>query len=212
MKKKLVIFGAGNHARMISSIFKDQFKIIGFVTTRKEKKKSINKIKIYNFVKKDILKLSKVQKCHFIIGIGDNKIRKKIVKMILSQKIRLKWAKLISHNSVISDDSNIGEGSLIMPGCILNNNVNIKNHCIINTGSIIEHDNIFENFSSSGPGIITGGNVHLGETSYIGIGSVIKEKIKISKNIFIGGKSFVNKNLKQSGLYFGTPVKRIKNI
>ena len=57
----------------------------------------------------------------------------------------------------------IGDGSLVMPGCIINNDANIKEHCIINTGSILEHDNKFENFSSCGPGVITGGNVFLGK-------------------------------------------------
>ena len=202
MKKKRIIFGAGNHAKMISSIFKNQFKTIGFIVTNKNKNKKLNRIKIYEYDKKIIKKFLNLKNCYFFIGIGDNKVRKKILKILIDEKIKLNWAKLISKRSIIAANVKIGDGSLVMPGCIINNDANIKEHCIINTGSILEHDNKFENFSSCGPGVITGGNVFLGETSHIGIGSIVRERIIINKNIFIGGSSFVNKNLKSAGLYF----------
>ena len=211
-KKKLIIFGAGNHAKMISSIFKTHFKTLAFIVTNRKKNKDLNKIKIYEYDKKMIKKFIKLKNCYFFIGIGDNKIRKKILKILIDEKLKVNWAKLISKKALIADNVKIGDGSLVMPGCIINNDVNIRDHCIINTGSILEHDNKFENFSSSGPGVITGGNVFLGEASHIGIGSIVREKITINKNVFIGGSSFVNKDLKTSGLYFGIPAKKIKNV
>ena len=119
-------------------------------------------------------------------------------------------ARVISQNAILSNDVKIGEGTLVIPGCIINNGTKIKKHCIINTGSIIEHDNYFENFSSCGPRAVTGENVKLGEASYIGIGSVVKEEIKIDNNVKIGGNSFVNKNCNKNNLYYGSPIKLIK--
>ena len=59
MKKNLIIFGAGNHAKMISSIFKNQFSTLGFIVTNNEKNKNLNKIKIYKYDKKIIKKFIK---------------------------------------------------------------------------------------------------------------------------------------------------------
>ena len=59
----------------------------------------------------------------------------------------------------------IGEGSLIMPGVVINTETKIGKHCIINTSSSIDHHNYFKDYSSCGPGVITGGKVTIGENS-----------------------------------------------
>ena len=104
----------------------------------------------------------------------------------------------------------IGDGSLIMPGVIINTGTIIGNHCIINTSASIDHDNHFKHFSSCGPGVITGGNVNVGNLSHVSIGSVIKNNINIGNNTVIGGNSFVNKNCKNNYFFYGTPIKKIK--
>ena len=210
MKKNLLIFGAGSHARVISKLFEDKFNIIGYMITGKiYKNNKLNK-KIFLLNKRNFDKLKKNRKLFSIIAVGDNQIRKKFFLKLRNLKIKNKWISIISKNAILAKDVKIGEGTLVMPGCIINNGTKIKNHCIINTGSIIEHDNYFENFSSCGPRVVTGGNVKLGEASYIGIGSVVKEEIKIDNNVKIGGNSFVNKNCNKNNLYYGSPIKLIK--
>ena len=104
----------------------------------------------------------------------------------------------------------IGKGTIVMPGCVLNQGVKIGNHCIINTSSSIDHYNIFLDFSSCGPGVISGGNVVVGKRSHIGIGSVIKNNVKIKNDTVIGGKSYLNKNCEALNIYYGNPAKKIK--
>ena len=208
-KKKLLIFGAGNHSNVVANLIIDKFDIIGYVTSKKISKGLSNNKKIYSLNKNNILKITANKSFFSIIAIGDNKIRKKIFNHIKKLDLKIKWLSIISPYAIISKDVTIGEGSLVMPGCIVNNGTRIKDHCIINTGSIIEHDNYFDNFSSCGPGVVTGGNVRVGEGSYVGIGSVVKEKIVINNNVFIGGNSFINKNCKKNSLYYGNPIKLI---
>ena len=210
MKKNLLIFGAGNHARVISELFKDKFNIIGYMITDKINKNNKLSKKIFLLNKSNFDKLKKNRKLFSIIAVGDNEIRKKIFLKLRNLKIKNKWISIISKNAILAKDVEIGEGTLVMPGCIINNGTKIKKHCIINTGSIIEHDNYFKNFSSCGPRVVTGGNVTLGEASYIGIGSVVREKIKIENNVIIGGNSFVNKNCDKNSLYYGSPIRLIK--
>ena len=107
--------------------------------------------------------------------------------------------------------STIGDGSLIMPGVIINTKSKIGRNCIINSGSVIEHDNFFDDFSSCGPGVITGGNVKINKFSHLGIGSVVLNNCKIGLNTVIGANSTVTKNCKENTTYVGSPVKRIKS-
>ena len=197
MKKKLIIFGKGDYAKVIKS----ELEKLGTFRIIAEVNKNQDIIKLRNKVGKNT---------YGIIAIGSNYLREKILKIANKKLPNLKWATIISNNAILAKNIKIGEGSIIISGVIINTGTKIGKHCYINTGSIVEHDNYFEDFSSSGPGVITGGNVKVGKSSYLGIGCVIKNEIKIGSNTVIGGLSFVNKNCNNNSLFFGIPAKKIR--
>jgi|TARA_B100000767_G_scaffold275743_1_gene314958 sugar O-acyltransferase (sialic acid O-acetyltransferase NeuD family) len=196
MKKKIIIFGNGNHAKIVEA--------------------EINKLKNYILIKKitndkDIINFDRKidSNTYGVVAIGSNYIREKIVKNIKKIKPDFKWTSIISKDALVADKTRIGDGSIIISGSIINIGTIIGKHCSINTGSIIEHDNFFEDFSSIGPGAVTGGNVSIGKRSFLGIGSSVKDNIKIGSDCIIGGQSFVNKNCNKNELLFGVPAKKI---
>ena len=218
MKKNIVIFGSGVHSKVIfSEIIKiKNYNFLGFIDDFSQKGK-----KIITYKKKSFFNLGKIRdvidnnggregKLYGIIGVGLNYIRKKIVNEVFKLDKTFKWETVISKNCILNGNINIGKGSLIMSGVVINTDTTIGNHCIINTSSSIDHDNYFKDFSSCGPGVVTGGNVTLGENSYLGIGSIVKHGVQIGKNTVIGGNSFVNKKCLDNFLYFGVPVKQIR--
>jgi acetyltransferase EpsM len=210
--KNIIIFGNGNHSKVVfSEILKlKEYNILGFIGTSTKKKLIIkyrNK-KYFNLGTNKILK--NYNNLYGVIGVGDNYVRKKIYKEIKILK-KIKWAKIISKDSILNGNVKIGPGSIIISGSIINNGAKIGSHCIINTSSSIDHDNVFENFSSSGPSVTTGGNVKVCQFSHLGIGSTIKHGVTIGANTIIGGKSFVNKDCLKNKIYFGVPAKIFKN-
>lgn len=214
-KIDIIIFGSGNHAKVVFSeiINYKKYNIIGFVDEIKKSKNLIIKYKNKKYY--TIGKMSenvKKNNVRGIIGVGSNFIRKKIYKNIISINKKFKFEKIVSKNAIINLNVSIKEGTFIASGVVINQGTNIGKHCIINTSSSIDHDNIFEDFSSAAPGVITGGNVVVRKNSNIGIGSVIKHQVEIKENTVIGGNSFVIKNCDSNFLYFGSPSKKIKKI
>ena len=214
-KIDIIIFGSGNHAKVVFSeiINYKKYNIIGFVDEIKKSKNLIIKYKNKKYY--TIGKISenvKKNNVRGIIGVGSNFIRKKIYKNIISINKKFKFEKIVSKNAIINLNVSIKEGAFIASGVVINQGTNIGKHCIINTSSSIDHDNIFEDFSSAAPGVITGGNVVVRKNSNIGIGSVIKHQVQIKENTVIGGNSFVIKNCDSNFLYFGSPSKKIKKI
>ena len=211
---KIVIFGSGGHAQVIySEIIKDKkFSFLGFVDKTKKKGKLIIKSKKKNYF--NLGKISEVlkKKNNFkgIIGIGSNFVRKKVYKKIILKDKNFKFEKVISRDSIVDSKVNIGDGSLVVSGSVINIGTKIGKHCIINTSSSIDHDNVFEDFSSTGPGVRTGGGVIVRQNSYIGIGSTIKQGIEIQNDTVIGANSYVNKNCQKKSIYYGSPVKKIR--
>ena len=212
---KILIFGSGSQARVIFSELTQikKYKILGFVDEKIKKgivieNKNKKKFKVVGDINN--IKHLITNNTFGIIGIGSNFKREKIFKYVSKKYKKLKWATLISKNSIISQNVTVGSGSVIISGTIINTGTKIGKHCIVNTSSSIDHDNLIKDFSSVGPGVTTGGNVTLGENSHIGIGSTVNNEITIGTNTVIGAMSLVVKNCNKNSLYYGTPVKRIK--
>ena len=214
MNKKILIFGTGGHSKVVfSEILKIQnLEILGFIDEIQPINTIINKdlnLRVLGKIKD--LKRIVDNNTFGIIAVGQNYIREKISLEVKQVIKNFKWEKIISNDSIISKNTKIGEGTVIISGSTINVGTNIGNHCLINTNSTIEHDNCFYDFSSCGPGTTTGGNVNLGKLSYIGIGSTISNKINIDENTVIGGHSFVNNDCEKNSLYYGVPAKKIRN-
>lgn len=215
MLKKLFIIGYGGHFKVVVNELVKQNKyqiekIINIKNFGKKIKISSKIIKIYNY---KTFNWSKINKNIFIfVAIGDNRLRKKIVDHLEKKNKFLKWATIISPDTIIAENVKIGSGSIIVSGSIINSGSIIKEHCIINTRSSIDHDNFFGKFSSCAPEVVTGGNVKVGSLSFLGIRSTVINNVIIGKGTIIGAKSLVNKNCLSNYVYYGSPIKKIKKI
>ena len=175
-------------------------------------------IKLFRFVDdeyweegdKKLLPLSKFDPNIYevIICISDPKGREDIVKRLPSNT---KYFSFIHPTAqIMSEDIIIGEGSFIGAYSILTTNIKLGKHTILNRGCHIGHDCIVGDFFSAMPGSIVSGNVTLGDKVYLGTNSCIREKINIGDNIIIGLNTGVVKDIKQPGVWVGSPIKKIK--
>ncbi len=157
-----------------------------------------------------LLPISKfnVKEYALMVAVADSKDRHNIVSRLPKNT---KYFTFIHPTAqLMSDDITIGEGSFIGANSIITCNVQIGNHAILNRGNHIGHDCLIGNYFSAMPGSIISGNVNIGDRFYIGTNSAVKEKIYITDDVTIGLCSGVVKNINVSGVYVGTPVKKIK--
>jgi len=205
MNVEVVIIGAGGHGRAIADIILSSEDLcVGFVDNDKPVGEYVLGIPIIG-KDEDIIRLSK-KGYKFIIGIGNNYIRKRIVKTYNL----INWYTAIHPTCYISRFAMVGEGTVVMPKCVVHTEASVGKHCIINTASIIEHENIIEDYVHISPNVALSGNVKIGECSHIGTGVSVRDGISIGKNIKVGVAAGVVSDLKEEGIYFGTPAKLIK--
>ena len=62
------------------------------------------------------------------------------------------------------------------------------------------------NFFTALPGCNISGNVTIGDYVTIGANACIKEKLTIANNVFIGMGAVVVKDIKEAGIYVGSPA------
>ena len=141
----------------------------------------------------------------FIIGIGDNAVRKKI-----AEKFDVNWVTLIHPSAQIAVNASLGKGTAVMAGAVINACTSVGEHCIINTRAVIEHDNIIEDYVHISPNAALGGAVRIGEQTHIGIGATVINNIDICGKCIIGAGAVAIKNIEDFGTYVGVPARKIK--
>ena len=205
--KRLFILGAGGHGLVCAHIAKamNQFSKIVFLDDFKQGR-------LENF---DILGTIQLEPYInnndvFFVAFGDNSLREKY--LIELKSLDLSITTLIDPSAMIQSSTMIEKGSVIMPGVILNAGSTIGMGTIINSGTIVEHDCKIGDFCHLSPGVTLGGGVTVGNHSWIGIGSTVIHQIQITSNVMIGAHSLVTKNLMHKGVYYGTPVRKMRDV
>lgn len=204
-KSEIYIIGAGGHCLVIlDALLKLGIKPKGIFDDNKDLwNKEILGIKILGSIE-----LSKSIDGKFIVAIGENRIRKDIVEFLKFPDD--KYFTVIHPFTSIGINVEIGNGSMIVGGVVINSGTKIGKHVIINTSSSIDHHNIIEDFVHIAPGTHTGGNVKVGEGSFLGIGVSVIPNIKIGKWTIVGAGSTIINDIPDNVTVVGVPGRIIK--
>jgi len=201
-KRPLIIIGAGGHSVSVANVaISAGYKIRCFIDSSK------CGLNIFGYkILKDINEIKNLDEFSFSIAIGDNFRRECTYRDLLSVSKELNFPILAHSTAVISPFSTIEEGSVLMPNSIVGPNTTMGRFTILNTQASLDHDSEMKQFSSLAPAAVTGGNVTVGERTAIGIGAIIKHGVQIGDDSVIGAASFVNKNIGNSLVCYGTPA------
>ena len=207
MQKKVIIFGAGGHAKVIADIVvKSNDKVIGFLDDNIDKQNNIvyNNRKVIGTINKDII--NKYRDAYFIIGIGDNEIRKRIS----DEYPDLNYYTAIHPSDIIGNEVEIDKGTTIMAGVVINPGTKIGKHCIVNTSASLDHDNDLDDYVHISPGAHLAGTVKIKEGTWICTGVTIINNITINSwNIIAAGATII-RDINDNNCTFINTINSIK--
>ena len=143
----------------------------------------------------------------YILGIGDNLIRRKTADLLISKGVEL--LNVIQPSASISAKVQYGIGNFISRNVSVNALVEIGDICILNTGCIIEHECIIGNGVHIAPGAVLAGNVEIGENTFVGANSVIKQGVIIGANVIIGAGSVILNDIADNSKMVGNPGREL---
>jgi sugar O-acyltransferase (sialic acid O-acetyltransferase NeuD family) len=205
MKNKLLIIGASGHGKVVADIAlkMNKWESIAFLDDDKSIKSSMG-LKVIG-TSDDVF--AHLDEYEIFVGIGNNATRQRIHELL--ETVGASIPVLIHPNAVIGSHVDIGIGTAVMAGVIVNCCTKISKGCIINTGSTIDHDNDIEGFVHISPGAHLAGTVKVGKGSWLGVGSVVSNNISITNGCKVGAGSVVIKDITEPGVYVGVPVRRV---
>ena len=199
MKKGII--GAGGFGREVywSLDLTERIDCVFFVDDEYYKEDTQNVIPISRFNPKEY---------EVVIAVGDPLSRQKIVE---SLPIETNYFTHIHPSVIISaPDVVIGEGSIVCAGTIITTNVVLGKHTHLNLQTTIGHDCVIGDYFTTAPGAKISGNCKIGDRVYFGTNSSVRQKITITDDVTIGLNGGVIKDITESGVYAGLPVRKIK--
>jgi acetyltransferase EpsM len=136
----------------------------------------------------------------WLIAIGNNVVRKKI-----ATENSLLYGIAVDVNSHISKTTEVGIGTVVMPGVTINSSTVTGKHCIINTNASVDHDCVLGDYVHISPNATLCGGVIIGEGTHVGAGSVIIPGIRVGQWATIGAGSVIIKDVPDHVTIVGNP-------
>ena len=197
----IYLYGASGHAKVIVEILELSDKKIGGLIDINPEIRTLLEYPVFQNLPDGF----DVNQDLFLISIGGNAIRKKIVN-----QLNVKYTSIIHPSVNLSKRATIGEGSVVMAGVTVNAVCAVGNHVILNTNCSIDHDCVIADFVHLSPNVALAGEVTVGEGTHIGIGACVIQGIRIGKWATIGAGAVILKDVPDFAVVVGNPGKILK--
>jgi len=125
--------------------------------------------------------------------IKNYEVRKNLFEMI--KALGAQMPIIQASSSIISSQSKIGEGTIVMHGAIVNACAEIGKNVIINSMALIEHDVHIGNHCHISTGARINGNVNIADGCFVGSGAVLHQNISVGKNAIIAAGAIISKDV-----------------
>lgn len=143
-----------------------------------------------------------------MVGIGLPKPHRRVTDAALAAGAR--FARVIHASAIVSDTVEIGTGTFVNAGAVINADTRIADHCIVNTRVSIDHDCELGEFVNIAPGAVLAGGVRCGEGVFVGAGATVGPGVALGKGAVVASGAAVLHDVPPNTTVGGVPAKPIR--
>lgn len=210
---RLVIIGAGGHARVVADIVRlmGQHAIAGYLDDAHAERhgQAFEGALILGGLEQ--LDRAAALGVHAAgVAVGDCAARLRFAAAAVAAGLALP---VLAHpSSVVARSASLGPGSVLAAGAIVNPGATLGAAVIVNTAASVDHDCRIEDGVHLACGVRLAGNVHVGRATWIGIGAVVKEGVRIGAGSMVGAGALVLRDVPDGVLVHGSPATVIRSF
>jgi sugar O-acyltransferase (sialic acid O-acetyltransferase NeuD family) len=198
--EKIIVHGGGEHARVVLDCLLAQGKQVLGLFDPKYAGTTLMGVPQWGEYSAE-----KFPEANAIVAIGNNALRKKVVAKTIHS-----FTRAIHPSAIVSTFSNVGIGSMVLHGVIIQAQTSVGNHVILNTGARVDHDCNIGDYVHLAPGSILCGTVNIGEGALIGAGAIVLPGITVGDWAVVGAGAVVTRNVPDGVVVVGNPAKILK--
>lgn len=204
-----VILGAGGHARVVLDALLARSRWSRFVVVDRDPSLAGRQVSGVPIVGDDdaLVHAGDNGFTHFIVGvggIGDNEPRRRLFERGLAAG--LDPASVIHPAACLATSSEIGAGTAVLAGAVVNPDAAIGCNVVLNTGCIVEHDARIGDHAQVSPGAVVLGGVSVGRLAYVGAGAVVIQGVRIGHGAVVGAGAVVLSDVPDGARAVGVPA------
>lgn len=210
--EKIVVLGMGGHAKSLTDVLERQqaYEIAGYVVNDVSSVKEGCSYPILGS-DSDLERIYRSGITNAAVGVGylgKSDLRERLWSML--KRIGFRLPVVCDPSAIIADSGQIGEGSFIGKGAIVNVNASVGKMCIVNTGAILEHDCQVGDFSHISVGTVLCGEVTVGKSVFVGANATVVQCLSIGDGSVVGAGTTIRKNVKANCItWSGDKVKQL---
>lgn len=212
MKKKLVIFGAGDIAQLAHYYFSTDsaYEVVAFAV-------DASYIKEPEFCGLPIVAFEEVaEKCppssyDFFVALSYSKlnsIRKE--KFLAAKEMGYKLVSFISSHATVLNDGKIGENCFVLEDNTIQPFVTIGDNVTLWSGNHIGHHSVIHDHTFISSHVVISGGVEIGEQCFVGVNVTLRDHIKIGDRCVVGAGALLLTDAEPEGVYIGGATERSK--
>lgn len=210
MKNELIIVGAGGHAKVVLDVaLANNVTVLGFLDDHAivAPDPRYQLLGTVNMLEDLMIRHPDSQA---LIAIGDNRVRWRVDRDLLMRR-RVTPA-LIHPFGCVSSSVQVGNGTVFMPGVVVNGGTLVGRHAILNTSCSVDHDCSVGDYAHISPGAHLAGTVTVGEGCHVGTGASVIPGVRIGDWAVIGAGAVVTTDIPPLSVAVGIPARVVKMI
>jgi len=210
MKRKLVLFGAGDIADVAWFYFErfSEYQPVAFtVDAAYLKEPSLNGLPVVPF--EEINSVFSPDGHDMFVAVSYarlNAVRKE--KYLAGKAAGYRMASYVSPQATVLNDGRIGENCLILEDNTIQPFVQIGNNVTLWSGNHIGHHSVIHDHCFLASHIVVSGGVEIREQCFVGVNATLRDHIRIGERCVIGAGSLLLGDAEPEGVYVGEATER----
>jgi len=213
MSRPAVILGAGGHARVLTACLRElDVQILGCTGVEEEADSVATRPAGVAYLGDDQAVLTMpADSVHLVNGLGSVGSTLQRTRLHASFKDRgYRFASVVHPAALIASDVEIGEGTQIMAGAVLQSGCRLDENVLINTRAVVDHDCHLCIGVHVAPGATLSGGVVVGAGAHIGTGASIRQGVRIGAGSVVGVGAAVINDIQEGVTVAGVPARIMK--
>jgi sugar O-acyltransferase (sialic acid O-acetyltransferase NeuD family) len=209
--KPVILIGGGGHAKVVASTLIDlKIPILGFVDPDTSKSTLLGLPRLGD---DDAILTHSADAVLLVQSIGGTRPCARRAKVFDHFKsLGYSFFTAIHPTAIVANDVEIGEGTVVFAGAVVQPGTRIGANCILNTRCSVDHDCHIGPNNHIAPGATLSGSITTGPNCHIGVGATIIQGLILGENSLVGAGSVVLKQVPPNTTVFGIPARSLPRL